>query len=170
MAVQKFLGLVAGKITEIVALVTSSGAADAGKLVALDAAGKLDQSFMPTGIGAETKTLPTSENLAAGDLVNIYDNTGTLTARKADATTEGKEAHGFVLASTTSPANAVVYMAGIITGLSGLTGGPRMYLATTAGGVTATAPSTAGNIVQCVGQRLSATELAFDKESPITLA
>jgi hypothetical protein len=136
---------------------SSAGAGDSGKLPALDGAGKLDTSFMPTGIGADT------------DLVNIYNATGTATARKADATTAGKEAHGFVLAATTSPAAATVYFEGSNTGVSGLTPGVQ-FLAITAGTVTTTAPSATGNVVQRVGFATSATSLNFQSGVPLVLA
>ena len=91
----------AGVISELEALVTSAGAGDAGKIPALDATGKLDNSLMPVGIGADSKILPASENLAAGDLVNVWNDSGTAKARKADATIAGKEANGFVLSAVT---------------------------------------------------------------------
>ena len=148
---------------------TSAGAGDAGKIAQLDSSGRLDSTMMPVGIGADTASIATSENHPAGDLVNVYDNSGTATARKADATATGKEAHGFVLAGTTSPAAATVYFEGRITGLSGLTPGARQYLGTSAGARTETAPSTAGNVVQCVGTAVSATELNFEPQEPIEL-
>jgi hypothetical protein len=167
---QKFLRILAGVISELEALVTSAGAGDAGKIPALDATGKLDNSLMPVGIGADSKILVASENLAAGDLVNVWNDTGTAKARKADATVAGKEANGFVLAAVTSGNNATVYFDGTDTQLSGLTPGAVYYLATTAGGVTATPPSGSGNVVQRVGRALSATELTFEPGEPITLA
>ena len=148
---------------------SSAGAADSGKVVALDASGKIDNSMMPTGIGADTASIVTSENLAAGNLVNIYNVAGTATARKADATTSGKEGHGFVLASTTSPEAATVYFEGSNTGVTGLTPGVQ-FLAITAGTVSATAPSGSGNVVQRVGFATSATALNFQSELPIVLA
>lgn len=170
MAGEKFLKESTGRLQETAALQTSAGAADAGKIVALDSTGKLDNSLLPPGIGAETKSLPATEALAAGDFVNFYDNSGTLSCRKADATTLGKEAHGFVLEAVTSGATATVYVAGINNQLSSLTGGPTMYLATTAGGATGTAPSVSGNVVHEIGQRLSATEIAFAPKIPIVKA
>jgi hypothetical protein len=163
-----FLRIVAGKITEIAGLVVSSGAGDAGKIPALDAGGKLDVSLMPTGIGPDTIDLPTSENLVAGDYVNIYDNAGTVTARKADA--NGKEAHGFVLAAVTSPASASIYRAGVNNQLTGLTEGVRQYLSETAGQVTDTPPSTSGALVQYLGMSLSETELLTSISDSVTLA
>jgi hypothetical protein len=74
---------------------------------------------MPTGIGADTASITASEALAAGDLVNIYDSTGAK-CRKADASTSGKEAHGFVLAAVESAASATVYFEGSNTQVTGI--------------------------------------------------
>jgi hypothetical protein len=93
MAGNKYIAMIAGLLTEVAASQTSAGAGDAGKIPALDAAGKLDTTFMPTGVGADTASITTSEALAAGDLVNIHNSTGAK-ARKADASVSGKEAHG----------------------------------------------------------------------------
>lgn len=167
---QKFLTNNAGSLAEVEATVTSAGGADAGKVVALDPSGKLDNSVMPNGIGADTKSIVTSENLAAGDLVNVYDNGGTPTARKADAS-NGREAVGYVLSAVTAPAAATVYFEATITGLTGLTIGASYYVSgATAGLATATAPTTAGHIVQRIGKAISATEISFEPAQPITLA
>ena len=147
---------------------TSVGAGDSGKLPALDASGKLDTSFMPVGISADTVSILASENLAAGDLVNIYDNAGTANVRKADATTAGKEAMGFVLSAVTAAANATVYFEGSNTSVTGRTPG-KQYLATTAGTTTTTAPSATGNIVQQVGIATSATSINVEFQTSIVL-
>jgi len=123
--------------------------------------------MMPTGIGADTASIEASEDLAAGDLVNIYDSTGAK-CRKADATTKGKEAHGFVLAVVTTGNNATVYFEGSNDQVTGLTPGVQ-FLAATAGGATVTAPSSSGNIVQKVGVATAATSLNFEAGNPIEL-
>ena len=169
MAGNKYIKNNAGTLTEEAAIQASAGAGDAGKIPALDAAGRIDNSMMPTGIGADTSSIVSSENLAAGNLVNIWNNTGTANVRKADATVAGKEAHGFVLAAVTSPAAATVYFEGSNTGVTGLTPGPQ-FLATTAGLCTATAPSAAGNVVQRVGLATSATSINFEAGTPVVLA
>ena len=117
--------------------------------------------------GADTATI-TSEALAAGDLVNIW-NSGGAKARKADATTAGKEAHGFVLAAFGSGVPAAVYFEGTNTAVTGLTPGPQ-FLNTTAGAASSTAPSGSGNVVQRVGVAVSATAFNFQLYSPIVLA
>jgi len=169
MAASKFLALISGRVREIVATVISAGAGDDGKIVALGTDGRIDTSVLPVGIGAETKTIQASEALSAGNLVNIWDSAGQFRVRKADAATSGKEAHGFVLTSVSSGANATVYFEGTVTSLTGLTPG-RYYLSTDAGLVTATPPSASGNVVQFVGSALSATELTFEASDGIILA
>lgn len=148
---------------------TSAGAGDAGKLAALDASGKLDITMMPTGLGPDTAIITTSEALAAGDLVNVWNSTGAK-VRKADGTTAGKEAHGFVLAAYGSAVSATVYFEGTNTGVTGLTPGPQFLSGATAGLAVATAPTGAGKTVQRVGYATSATSLNFDSGDPITLA
>ncbi len=169
MAGNKYIKNNAGVLTEIAALQTSTGAGDAGKIVALDTAGRLDNSFMPVGIGADTASIVASEALNAGDYVNVYDDTGTAKVRKADATTAGKEAHGFVLSAVSSAALATVYFEGTNTAITGQTAGV-VYLATTAGVGSITPPSAAGNVVQRIGFAVSATAMNFTSNQPIVLA
>lgn len=145
------------------------GAGNEDKIPALNATGRLDVTMLPTGVGSDTQVVEASEGLSAGDLVNIWDDGGTPKVRKADATTAGKEAMGFVLAAVTSGNNATVYFEGNNEQVSGLTAGP-LYLDTTAGGVTGTPPSTSGNIVQRVGFATAAASMNFDAGPAVTLA
>lgn len=144
------------------------GGGNANKIPALDAAGKLDITMMPSGIAADTAVITASEALAAGDFVNIWNSTGAK-VRKADATVAGKEAHGFVLAAVSNGAAATVYFEGSNTGVTGQTPGP-VFLSTTAGLCTTTAPSSTGNVVQVVGFAVSATVVNFQSNPPITKA
>lgn len=169
MTARKYLSNNAGTLTEVAANQTSAGAADAGKIPALDDNGRLDNSMMPVGIGADTASIEASEALSAGDLVNIWNSTGAK-ARKADAATAGKEAHGFVLAAVSSGATATVYFEGTNTQVTGLTPGVQFLSAATPGAATATAPSGAGNVVQRVGFASAATALNFQAHDPIVLA
>lgn len=167
---QKFLTNNAGAIKEVEATVTSAGAGDSGKLPALDTDGRLNSSVMPSGFGAEVKVVAASENLAAGDFVNLHVSTG-LKVRKADASNPAKFAVGYVLAAVTSGQNATIYYGNLNTQVSGLTAGDVLYLSGgTAGGVTATAPSTSGYIVQRLGVATSATEVLVEIQQPIELA
>ena len=147
---------------------SSAGASDAGKLVALDASGRIDETQMPAGLGADTASIMTSEALAAGDFINLWNSAGAK-VRKADATVVGKEAHGFVLAAFGSGVAAKVYFDGTNTAVTGQTPGV-VYLATTAGLATTTAPAAAGNVVQGIGFATGATSINFDASPPIVLA
>ncbi len=149
---------------------TSAGAASAGKVPALNASGTLDLTMMPSGVGTETILLVASEALAAGDIVNIWSNAGTANVRKADASTTGKEAHGFVLAAVAAAASATVYREGANAQASGLTVGVQYLSAATPGKTVSTAPTTSGGIVQRVGVATSATSISFLPETPIGLA
>ena len=169
MAAKKFLRLVNGVLTEIFGVQTSAGAANAGDLVSLDDTGRIHNSMMPVGIGTDTATVTASEALAAGDWVNIWNDAGTAKVRKADATTAGKEVHGFVLSAVTSGNPATVYFEGTNTQVTGQTPGP-VYLQTTAGAGGATIPSASGNVVQQIGVAVSATAVNFERGVPVTLA
>jgi hypothetical protein len=106
-----------------------------------------------------------SENLTAGQLVNLWDSSGAR-ARRANAATS-RDAYGYVLEDCLSGDPARVYSSGENPFLTGLTVGP-VYLSTTAGAVTNTAPGL-GNLVQPVGFALSATKIVFNRETPIQL-
>ena len=168
MAAKKFLRLVNGVLTEIFGVQTSAGAGNAGDLVSLNDTGRIDNSMMPVGIGADTSTITASETLAAGDWVNVWNGAGA-EVRKADATTAGKEAHGFVLSAVTSGNPATVYFEGTNTQVTGQTPGP-VYLQTTAGAGGTTIPSASGNVVQQIGVAVSATAVNFERGTPVTLA
>lgn len=169
MAASKFIALVSGRLKEIVATVSSAGAADDGKIVALDNTGRLDSSVMPVGLGDDTKSIQASESLGAGNLVNLWNSAGEFRVRKADATQMGKEAHGFVLSSVSSGDQATVFFEGTNTSLAGLTPG-RYYLATTPGEVTSVPPIASGNVVQYVGNAVTSTEIAFEATEGVILA
>jgi hypothetical protein len=169
MAASKFLSLINGIVTLVTSVVTSAGAGDDGKLVALDPTGKLDLSVMPSGIGADSVSVVFSEAVNAGEQINIYNNGGTLNGRKADGSVQNKPAHGFVKAAVANGATGVVYKEGTNDQKSGMTPGARQYLSATAGGTTETPLSGAGKTHQYLGTALSATAMDFEADDPIFL-
>ena len=165
------LNLTTGSLNEVALLDSSAGVADAGKAIALDSTGKLNLNMMPTGMGPELNSFVTSEDLAAGDWVNVYDATGTPTARKADATNSSKRAHGFVKEGVVAPAAVDVYFDAANDVLTGLTAGTRYFLsAATPGSEVTTPPSAAGNLVQYLGTALNATTIAFRPTDGVVVA
>lgn len=169
MTTNRFLTLLNGVQQLVTAIATSSGATDANRIVATGSNGRLDASLMPTGIGAATETIVASEALVAGDFVNIWNNSGTRSVRKADAS-NNRPANGFVLSAVANAANATVFLQGLNTGVSGLTPGSTTWLAT-AGAATQAAPAnTSGTIVQILGTAVSATAINFEADAPISIA
>ncbi len=110
-----------------------------------------------------------SEDLLAGDLVNIYDDAGEFKVRKACADDEDTFCNGYVLINVGSGDIAQVYSDGANTAVLGQVAG-SVYLSLTPGLGIATPPSGAGNIVQLVGTAGSATKLNFDFQPAVLLA
>lgn len=173
MATQGFLARVAGKTKQIFAIATSAGAADAGKIPALDSTGRIDTSMMPVGIGANTTQATASEAIGAGKFINYWDNAGVFSMRLAD-NSNGRQADGYVTAAVTSGAVGTGYpLDGTNAQLTGLTVGTRYWLGT-AGGVTPTPldEADAGNankISQYLGVAKSTTELVTDDQGHVVL-
>lgn len=162
---KKYIELLNGKLANKEATVASAGAANAGEVVALDSTGKIDVSVLPVGVGPDVKLLETSEDLLAGQYVNIFDVSGNPKVRLADAS-NGRDAHGFVKEAYLSGAIATVYFEGPNDDLSALTVGGRCYL-NTAGTVTQSPRST--GIHQFLGIAVTATEINTDIDDCILL-
>ena len=148
--------------------VATGGVGQANKIPALDLSGRLDSTMMPTGIGAETAALEAFGALAAGDFVNIFNDSGVMKVRKADASSGVAPANGFVLAAYLIGETAIVYFSGLNSQVSGLTPGQH-YLSTTPGASNQVAPASAGNIVQRIGTALNSTTVFFNPQDPILL-
>ena len=134
----------------------SAGAASAGQLPALNAAGLLDFSVLPD---APVDSAEASEAISAGQLVNVYDDAGTTKMRLADATSTVDRPATGVAIEAAAVGETKRYTNDGSTALTGLTAGLKYFLDTTAGGLT-TAPdvSVSGNILQCVGSATDASK------------
>lgn len=164
----RFIDVLNGVLTQLVPITTSAGVGDASKMIQTDASGKIDDTLLPASVTIQAKTFPASEDLTAGDMVNIWLDTATWKVRKAAGST-ARIADGYVNAGFTSGSTATVYMEGFNTQVSGLS--PGICWLGAAGAITQTPPATgSGGISQIVGKALSATELEFESNDPITLA
>lgn len=158
MSGKKYIRLdpVTGRLTQQAATDVSDGSANAGDIVALDPSGKISQTMLPAGVGQSTISAVATEALSAGDLVQVYSNGGVRSVRKANATDYTKPSNGFVLDSIAQSASGIVYLGGQNTAIPLGTFTPadigkRVFLSTTAGGVTTTPPTAPGNLIQPVG-------------------
>jgi len=147
-----------GRLKRQTASDSSTGATDAGKVVALASNGKIDPTMIDsTALGGGGDAILCTEALAQGDWVNIFLSGGVRKCRKALAQDGTKPAHGFVTAAFTSGSAATVYRSGTNTKIA-LTGfttsdiGAALFLSpTTSGGCTKTPPTTAGQLLQRLG-------------------
>lgn len=168
MAAPRFLQLLTSGFSQAVSAAVVGGASSANQIVGTNNAGILDISLMPAGIGADVVSVPATEALAAGALVNIYNNSGTASARNADSSSAagGKKISGFVLAAVASGGTATVYRSGQNTGVTGLTPGADYWLST-GGGVSTTPDTASGHTTQYAGTAISATVLDVQPLAPI---
>ena len=170
---QRFLSLVSGVRKLVEALTVSAGAADTGKIPATGPDGRLDSSFLPVGIGADTTLATASEAIGAGKYVQFYDNAGAFSVRLAD-NSNGRAADGFVLDAVAASGSATVYpLDAVNTAVTGLTIGARYFLGT-AGGVVATAldetdTANSNKVSQYLGVAKSATELVTTDDGYVVL-
>ena len=109
--------------------------------------------------GKNCSVITASENLAAGALVNVWNNGGVSSVRNATAATAGYECDGFVLQAVTAPASCVVYFSGSNTAVAGLAAGLPHFLSNSPGQLTTTAPFGPGNVVQEIGKATSSNSL-----------
>ena len=74
-----------GRMKEKIGADVSTGVPDAGRVVALDASGKLDASLLPAGVSSNSITLEAFVAINQGELIEIFDDGGTAKARLASA-------------------------------------------------------------------------------------
>jgi hypothetical protein len=171
MSTNSFLTWVGNKTKLVRAIAASAGVADANKIIATDATGKIATSLLPNGLEIQSISAIASEVLSDGDLVNFWMDTGVRKMRKADAS-NGRAAHGFIEgAGVASGASGEVYRSGRNSAQTGFDGGVTLYLsATQAGKATATAPAlTDPFIIQIVGYGDVSGDLIFEFDQPIEI-
>lgn len=155
-----------------------------GELMRLRAALKILQGALDTYTGALpedpqywTQTSPNSsvklsnltrvyctvnDTITPGQTVSLINNTGTLTAVRANATDNTKPCRAFSAGTYNPGDNGQFILMGIIPYFSGMTPGTKYYLATTSGQFTSTAPAVVGNVVQEIGYVLTPTTMFFN--------
>lgn len=140
---------------------TLGGAGNADKVVATGAGGFLDASLFPAGIGQDILTVPATEAIAAGAQINLWNNSGVLSMRNADATaaSAGKKSDGFVQSAVASGASGQAYRTGgPNTGVTGLTVGSDYFLGA-GGAVTTVQNVNSGQTDQYIGKATAANVL-----------
>jgi hypothetical protein len=122
-------------------------------------------------VAGSSGTAVATEVIAAGQIVNIYNNGLGARARLADATAATqREASGFCTVGAGIGGTITWAWGGTVGSLSGLTPGHKYMLSKTAGGVTNDITAyVAGDLSQRIGTALTATTIAFALGDPIAL-
>lgn len=119
--------------------------------------------------GKDVAILEAAESLVLGDVVYI-SAAGVVSKSKADASATAKAIGLVADAAIESAASGAIQTDGILAGLTGLTAGSAYYLsADTAGLITPTPPSSAGDFVVRIGTAISTTELEISIRESIKL-
>ena len=124
-------------------------------------------TFAPLQVGFNATAF---QDVTNGDALYMRTSDGQVgKASAADGTIENATVVGFANATVSANSTVKVVVAGLKT-LSSLDPGDLFFLSdSTAGAITATAPSGAGKAITRVGEASTATDLAIHIEPPILL-
>lgn len=132
--------------------------ATANKVPVAGSDGKLAKGWLP--LQQVLQNFTTGAAYSLGDALYLKSSDGKVYAADSDA---AESSHGFIgfatEASTGAGQTKEVVVAGVVTGLSGLTMGSTYYTQATAGAI----GTTPGTFIKSVGKALSATELLIMK-------
>ena len=125
-------------------------------------------SFAPLQVGFDATAF---ENVSEGDALYMRTSDGQVgKASAADGTVENAIVVGFANAAATANSTVKVIVVGVKT-MSGLDAGDLYFLSpSTAGAITLTPPSSAGQAVVRLGEAATTTSLAIQIEPPIKLS
>lgn len=154
-------------------ITTSAGVADAEKPIATNAAGELDISFFPAGVGAETMNFVAGVAIGANQFVNVYyDGVGQYLLQKANSNYSDRWAHGFIRETVAIGGAVPVYFTGLLDDFSGLIPNQPIFLdalgrVTQYSDIVNDAPS---DTVQEVGWALTPNAIFVAIRTPILIA
>ena len=113
-------------------------------------------------VGETQNTFTAGESLSAGDVCHL-NGSGQMVKAAADSEANVKGLIAVAAQNISSTATGLFILRGEFT-TSGLTSGDELYVNTTGGTVTATKPSSSGQMVRLVGYAVSATTLLVDPD------
>ncbi len=108
--------------------------------------------------------------MADGDALYMRSSDGKVGKAQADGTLDEAVVVGFADDSAAIDATVKVLVAGLLDYPSAIDPGDVYFLSTTAGEISTTAPSTAGQYVTRVGEGATTTEFSIQIEPPILLS
>lgn len=148
-----------------------------GQVVTTDGAGNLSFSSASGGGTSDyTTTNKDSVSIQAGQAVAAFNSSGIGVVR-GNATNDQVQCVGLAIALAAANAAITIQTNGLLTladwtnviGSTTLTTKTKYWLDVTAGKLTATPPSTVGNIVQLIGEAVTDTTLSIDIQQAVKL-
>jgi hypothetical protein len=124
-------------------------------------------TFAPERVGFDATTF---EAVSDGDALYMRTSDGQVGLAQADGTQDEAIVVGFADDDAASGATVKVLVAGLLSDQTGINPGDVYFLSTTAGEISTTAPSTAGQFVTRVGEGATTTEFSIQLEPPILLS
>jgi len=124
-------------------------------------------TFAPERVGFDATTF---EAVSDGNALYMRTSDGQVGLAQADGTQDEAIVVGFADDDAASGATVKVLVAGLLSDQTGIDPGDVYFLSTTAGEISTTAPSTAGQFVTRVGEGATATEFSIQLEPPILLS
>ena len=123
-------------------------------------------TFAPSRVGFDATVF---EDVSDGDALFMRSSDGQCGLAQADGTADEALVVGFADANATAGGQVKVLVAGLLDNQTGIDASGIFYLSTTAGEITTTPPSTAGQFVTRVGEGATTTEFSIQLEPPIRL-
>ena len=124
-------------------------------------------TFAPERVGFDATTF---EAVGDGDALYMRSSDGKVGKAQADGTLDEAVVVGFADDSAAIDATVKVLVAGLLDYPNAIDPGDVYFLSTTAGEISTTAPSTAGQYVTRVGEGATTTEFSIQIEPPILLS
>ena len=141
----------------------STGVSDAGKIVALNSVGLVDDTMLSS---SPIDSAITGEAISAGDAVNVYDDTGTKKIRKAD-NTNNRKCDGISRESAASGVSCKYDTDGARSSVTGVATGLSYWLGA-AGAITTTPTTTITHLLQHVGTGAGTGVISVEIATPAT--
>lgn len=124
-------------------------------------------TFAPERVGFDATTF---EAVSDGDALYMRSSDGKVGKAQADGTLDEAVVVGFADDDAALDATVKVLVAGLLNYPSSIDPGDVYFLSTTAGEITTTAPSTAGQYVTRVGEGATTSNFSIQIEPPILLS
>tara|TARA_B100000745_G_scaffold170759_1_gene111915 strand:- start:15947 stop:17050 length:1104 start_codon:yes stop_codon:yes gene_type:complete len=168
-------GSVQGTLQQVRISIIRSKSAGGFEAASIDSTSSITWSAMQSGSASYVEVdLEANGAIAVGDAVVLVSGGSANRVTKADASAIGTaDVIGICMTSASSAGDAVtIRTSGSVSSLTGggsFTVGDAVYLSTTAGTLTQTAPSTGGEVVMQVGIATGTDAMVIDPKTPIVL-